>query len=67
MIVLFYLLIAKGILYNIPIGEKIFLVWNECVYVRIKSIIITSKLYFSIWNFYINSTQGLGKFLTNSC
>ena len=36
-----YWLIAKRILYNIPIGEKIFLVWNEYSYIKIKTIIMT--------------------------
>ena len=36
-VVSFYRLIAKRILYNIPIGEKIFLVWKEYAYVKIKN------------------------------
>ena len=31
-----YQLITKGILYDIPIGEKIFLVWNEYTYFKMK-------------------------------
>ena len=35
-VVWFYQLIAKRILYNIPIGEKIFLFWNEYAYDKTK-------------------------------
>ena len=62
-VVPFYQLIAKRILYIIPIGEKIFLVWNEYAYIKINTIIMNLKVQSSNWNFHINLTEGFCIFI----
>ena len=55
-----YSYLTKGMLCNIPIGEKIFLVWNEYTYIK-SIIVITSSFYL----FKFSSLTHLSKNNTN--